>query len=317
MADSEDRRAQFDFEIEFANGGGIQGQGFRLDIDGDEISDQALAADLVADLRLLMVSETRILNKRIITERHKRREPAPVDDAVRGPATHIDLSHTIEDGMVTYRGLPAPVICDYYRHEDCRDRYAPGTGFQIGQMSFSSNTGTYLDSPYHRYPDGADISELALDRLSGLDAVTVDVSGGAERSISAAQLLPYDVGGKAVLVHTGWDRHWRTDAYFEGHPFLTADAAEHLVSEGAVLVGIDSLNIDDIEDPTRPVHTMLLAAGVPICEHLTGLGALPGHGFSFSAVPAKVRAIGTFPVRAHATIDPPAGRCGGATPGGS
>jgi arylformamidase len=166
-----------------------------------------------------------------------------------------------------------------------------------------ANTGTYLDSPYHGYADGSDISQLTLDRLAELDAVTIDVTGTKTRAIDAAQLLPYEIHGKAVLVHTGWDRHWRTDAYFERHPFLTADAAEHLVRQGATLVGIDSLNIDDTTDPTRPVHSRLLAAGIPICEHLRNLAALPSDGFRFSAVPVKFLAMGTFPVRAHATIE--------------
>jgi kynurenine formamidase len=303
MTSDEERRVQFDFEIEFSNGGGIQGQGFRLDIDGADISDVELAEYIVRDLRLLMVSEVRILNKEVIAERHKR-----VAQSLELPSSDespqfVDLSHTIENGMVTYRGLPAPVICDYFRHEDGRHQYAPGVGFQIGQISMSANTGTYVDSPYHRHPHGADLSELSLQQLANVQGIVVDVTGGSQRAVGVEQFLPYDLAGKAVLIHTGWDRHWRTDAYFENHPFLTAAAAEHLVRAGVLLVGIDSLNIDDTSDRARPVHTALLGAEIPICEHLTNLGALPRSGFSVSAVPVKVKSMGTFPVRAFAIID--------------
>jgi arylformamidase len=213
----------------------------------------------------------------------------------------IDLSHTVEEGMITYRGLPAPVICDFLSREQSREHYAPGTEFQIGEIRMCSNTGTYVDSPFHRFPDGADLSELPLERLADLDAVKVDVPG-ATGGIGADALSAYDVSGKAVLIHTGWDRHWRTDSYFEGNPFLTADAAAWLVERGAALVGIDSLNIDDTSGGERPVHSALLGAGIPICEHLTNLAAIPTPtGFRFSAVPVKVRGMGTFPVRAYAT----------------
>jgi kynurenine formamidase len=205
--------------------------------------------------------------------------------------------------MVTYRGLPAPIVCDFLSREASRQQYASGTEFQIGHISMCSNTGTYVDSPFHRYADGDDLSELPLDRLADLHAITVDVTGSGDRGIDRTHLEPYDVAGKAVLVHTGWDRHWRTDGYFEGHPFLTDRAAAHLVAEGALLVGIDSLNIDDTSGGERPVHSTLLSAGIPICEHLTGLQGLPVSGFRFSAVPVKVKGMGTFPVRAYATLE--------------
>jgi kynurenine formamidase len=300
--EADNRRVKFDFEVEFSNGGGLQGQGFRLDIDGDDIADDELAAHIVRDLRLLMVREVRVLNKQIIRERHKR-APATQRERERGDRrTRVDLSHGVEDGMVTYRGLPAPVICDFLSRERSREHYAAGTEFQIGQITMCANTGTYVDSPFHRFQDGIDLAALPLDRLADLDAVTVDVAGSGERAIDREQLLPYDVCGKAVLVRTGWDRHWRTDAYFEGHPFLTEDAARHLADERVALVGIDSLNIDDTSDGTRPVHTILLREEIPICEHLTNLAAVPVEGFRFSAVPVKVRAMGTFPVRAYALV---------------
>jgi kynurenine formamidase len=215
----------------------------------------------------------------------------------------VDLSHTVEHGMVTYNGLPAPVICDYLTREASRARYAEGTEFQIGRLEMVGNTGTYLDSPFHRYADGRDLSELALDEVADLDGVVVRATGPA---VDADAFAALDVRGRAVLVHTGWDAHWRTDAYFEGHPYLTEAAARLLVERGAVLVGIDSHNIDDTSTNRRPVHTVLLGANVLVVEHMTNLGALPDEGFRFSAVPVKVRGFGTFPVRAFARLEPPA-----------
>ena len=289
-----DKRVQFDFEIDFSNGGGLAGQAFRLDIDGDDIADEALADYIVSDLRLLMVGAVRIRNKTIIAEPHKR-----VVEARR----FVDLSHTIEDGMITYKGFPAPLVCDHLSHVASRANYAPGTEFQIGRIDMVGNTGTYIDSPYHRYADGDDVADFALDAIASLDAVVVRATGTRDRAISRSAFAGLDVRGKAVLVHSGWDRHWRTDQYFENHPFLTADAATYLSDAGATLVGIDSLNIDDTNEPTRPVHTTLLGAGIPIVEHLCGLDSVPTAGFRFSAVPPKVRGIGTFPVRAFALLD--------------
>jgi arylformamidase len=304
MSEPSDHRVEFDFEIEFTNGGGIQGQGFRLDVEGDGIDDQEVADHLVRDLRLLMVGSVRILNKRILRERHKRREAGTAGEAGgRQARTRIDVSHTVEHGMRTYPGLPGPVVCDFLSREQSRALYSPGTEFQIGRIDMVANTGTYVDSPFHRFPGGIDLAELPLDRLADLDAVVVDVAGFAGPAIERSLLLPYDLGGKAVLVRTDWDRNWATDAYFSGHPFLTEGAARHLVEEDALLVGIDSLNIDDTTGGERPVHTTLLGAGIPVCEHLTGLGALPSSGFRFSAVPVKVRGLGTFPVRAYAVLD--------------
>lgn len=297
-----DKRVCFDFEVDFSNGGGIQGQDFRLDIDGDDITDDMLAAHIIADLRLLMVGEVRILNKRIIEERHKR-AAAAVRPAVANASRRIDLSHTIENGMITYKGLPAPLMCDHLSREQSRSTYAEGTEFQIGKIEMVGNTGTYLDTPFHRYADGYDLSGLDLDRISGVPAVVVRVAGQVGRAIEWTAFVASDVGGRAVLVHTGWDRHWRTDQYFEDHPFLTADAATYLRDHGALVVGIDSYNIDDVSGGERPVHTILLGAGIPICEHMTNLDALPIDGFRFWAVPPKVSKMGTFPVRAHAILE--------------
>lgn len=216
---------------------------------------------------------------------------------------YIDLSHTIEDGMITYKGLPAPIVCDHLSREQSRALYAEGTEFHIGKLTMVANTGTYIDSPYHRYADGKDVSGLDLDEVAGLDGVVVRVADTGGRAIDRRVFVPIDVRGKAVLVHTGWDRYWRTDAYFEGHPFLTEDAALYLRDSGARLVGIDSLNIDDVADGRRPVHSILLRGGIPIVEHLCGLEQLPAMSFRFSAVPVKVKGMGTFPVRAYATVD--------------
>ena len=212
----------------------------------------------------------------------------------------IDLSHLIEDGMTTYPGIPAPHICDFLSREGSRGRYAPDTTFQIGRIDLVANTGTYLDSPFHRFADGRDISQLTLDELADLPALVLHTSG--ERAIDVPALRPLQVRGKAVLVHTGWAQHWRTEQYGRGHPFLTAAAAAWLKDQGARLVGIDSLNIDDTEDGGRPVHTTLLAAGIPIVEHLRGLEQLPAADFTFSAVPPAVRGMGSFPVRAFARL---------------
>jgi kynurenine formamidase len=220
----------------------------------------------------------------------------------RDGRTRIDLSHTVEDGMSTYPGLPGPIVCDYLSRERSRTIYAEGTEFQIGVVTLCSNTGTYVDSPFHRYPDGIDLSELPLDRLADLDAVVVDAPAGT-RSIDADAFRGVELAGRAVLVRTGWQRHWRTAAYTEGHPFLTEAAARLLVDADALIVGIDSLNIDDTGGGERPVHSTLLAAGIPICEHLADLGPLPRDGFRFSAVPVPVKGMGTFPVRAYATLD--------------
>lgn len=211
----------------------------------------------------------------------------------------IDVSHEIESGMVTYRGLPAPLVCDFLSREASRKLYAPGVEFHIGRIDMVANTGTYLDAPSHRYADGLDVAGLPLDRSADLPGLVVPVAG---RAIAPAAFAGLDVRGKAVLVRTGWDAHWRTDRYFEGHPFLTADAARFLVAAGAALVGIDSLNIDDTADLARPVHSTLLAAGIPIVEHLTALGRLPADGFRFFAAPVKVRGMGTFPVRAFGRV---------------
>jgi len=211
----------------------------------------------------------------------------------------IDLSHTIEDGMTTYKGLPGPHICDFWTRERSAEFYDNGETFQIGRIDMVANTGTYLDAPFHRYEDGADLAALQLSALAGLPGLVVRSD---EHAVDAQAFEALDVAGKAVLVQTGWDRHWRTDAYFENHPFLTEAAARLLATRGAALVGIDSHNIDDTRVRSRPVHTILLGAGILVCEHMTNLAALPDAGFRFTAAPPKIAGMGTFPVRAFAEV---------------
>jgi arylformamidase len=214
----------------------------------------------------------------------------------------IDLSHSIEHGMTTYPGLPAPIICDYLSREASRAHYAPGVEFQIGKIEMVANTGTYIDAPFHRWREGKDLAALPLECLAGLDAIVINVPAAGRRAVGRDVFEGAEVKGRAVLVRTGWDVHWRTDQYLSGHPYLTADAAAYLVSEGAVLAGIDSLNIDDTDDRARPVHSTLLGAGIPIVEHMCNLSRLPERDFHFYAVPAKVVGFGSWPVRAFGHV---------------
>ena len=214
----------------------------------------------------------------------------------------IDLSHSVEHGMITYKGLPAPVICDFLSREDSHKYYAEGTEFNIGKIEMVANTGTYVDSPFHRFADGLDLSELPLESLADLEGVVIRAQSFV-RAITPSALNGIDLKGRAVLIHTDWARHWRTDQYFEGHTFLTKDAAEFLVEAGATFVGVDTYNIDDTTDGTRPVHTTLLGNRIPICEHMRGFDSLPNQGFRFHAAPVKVKAFGTFPVRAYAVVN--------------
>lgn len=214
----------------------------------------------------------------------------------------IDLSHEVEHGMITYKGLPAPIICDFLSREDSKKNYAEGTQFQIGKIEMVANTGTYVDSPFHRFADGIDLSELPLESLADLEGIVVDVQQYG-RAIPAHAFESVDVAGKALLIRTGWSRHWRTDQYFEGHPFLTRETAQFLADSNVAFVGIDTYNIDDTTDGTRPAHTILLGNQIPICEHMCGLENLPDHGFRFHAAPVKVKAFGTFPVRAYAVLE--------------
>src|SRR4030095_12009525 len=215
----------------------------------------------------------------------------------------IDVCHTIDDGMITYKGLPAPVITDHLSREESKQHYAPGTEFHIGKIEMVANTGTYLDSPFHRYANGTDLAGLDIHSLANLDVLVVRRVDPPVRDISVDAIAGLNVKAKAVLFHTGWDRHWRTEAYSDGnHPFLSTEAAEYVAASGAALVGIDSYNIDNTKGGDRPAHTILLREGIPIVEHLCGLAELPDDGFKFFAVPVKVKGMGTFPVRAFGIV---------------
>lgn len=220
----------------------------------------------------------------------------------QGQYTLIDVSHNVEDGMVTYKGLPAPIICDYLTREASKSHYEQGTQFQIGVVTMCSNTGTYVDVPFHRYEDGEDLSEISLDKLANLECVKIALSEDIKR-IELKHVQNLDVKGKAVLFQTDWSRHWGSDQYFENHPFVTQDVATYLRDEGVVFVGIDSYNIDDVSGKSRPCHSTLLKAGIPICEHMTNLSELPFENFKFFAVPVKMKGMGTFPVRAFGIIE--------------
>jgi len=294
-------RAVFDFVITFSNGGSLRGEGFRLDLPRPDAPDGEISRLLVAHLGLLMVDRVELRNLRRVEEAHRgsRGVPRPAGVSRR----LVDLSHPIHHGLITYPGLPAPEITDHLSREASAGKYAPGVTLQIGRISLVANTGTYLDSPWHFHSDGADLSGLPLERLVDLEGVLLRATGTGRRGIDVLDLAPLEVRGKAVLLHTGWDVHFETPQYAKEAPFLTAAGTDWLVEHGAALVGIDSINIDDTGDPARPAHSRLLAAGIPIVEHLRGLEQLPSTGFRFSAAPPRIRGMGSFPVRAYAIVD--------------
>lgn len=297
-------RAVFDAEVAFRHGGGLQVQDFRLDLPGPELEELDLAALLVRHLGLFMVQEVRLSNVRVVDEPHRgsRGGPADVSTGRAGRRRLVELSHAITAGMTTYPGLPGPTIDSHLSRAESRNRYAPGTEFAIDRITMVGNTGTYLDSPYHRYADGADLAGVPLDSVADLPAVVIRLAGSGERGIGPHAVAAVDVAGAAVLLHTGWDRHWETPRYGEPAPYLTGPAAQRLADSGAALVGIDSLNIDDATGNERPAHSILLGAGIPVLEHLTGLDQLPVTGARLHAAPPRVRAFGTFPVRAYALV---------------
>ena len=216
-------------------------------------------------------------------------------------STLIDLSHTIFDGLITYKGLPAPIICDYLSRENSKQFYESGTEFQIGKIEMVTNTGTYIDCPFHRYADGKDLSQIALEQCAQLDAITINAIDAT--AIGREFFEGKELSGKAVLIYTNWARHWNTPEYFEGHPYLTEEAAIYLRQCGVKLVGIDSHNIDNTTGKSRPVHSILLGAGILIVEHLCNLELLPQSGYQFNAVPPKIEGAGTFAVRAYADLN--------------
>jgi len=307
-----DKRLQFDFEVDYKNGGGLVGQGFQFQMAGvsasagDHVSDGSgdleLADAIVHELRRRSVDGGDIEAVRIVNKRVVALDPGPAAAMALDAVVYIDMSHTIENGLVTYKGLPAPVICDYLSREESRKRYAPGTEFQIGKIEMVTNTGTYIDVPFHRYAHGKDLSQVTLTAFVDLDGVVFRTDYRSGLAIDASVFQGHELQGRAVLVHTGWDAHWNTERYYTNHPFLTADAADYLQACGVKLVGIDSHNIDDTRTTTRPVHTTLLGADILIVEHLCHLGLVPDAGFTFTALPPKFKGVGTFPVRALAKV---------------
>ncbi|WP_374975976.1 cyclase family protein [Microbacterium trichothecenolyticum] len=299
-------RAHFDFDIRFANGGGLAGTGFRLDLPGADASEDEIARLLIAHLGLALVDEVELRGLRIVEEPHRGSRGVDAAPSATSGTRVVDLSHPIRAGLVTYPGLPAPTITPHLTREDSRARYAPGTEFAMDVIHMIGNTGTYLDSPFHRYADGSDLAGLDLSSLVGLRAEVFhleDAWHASRRGIRSSTLADRDVRGAAVLLHTGWDRWFGQPEYGVGAPFLTGEAAQWLVDAGAVLVGIDSVNIDDTESGgERPAHSLLLGAGVHVVEHLANLGSLPPRGARFTAAPPAVEGFGTFPVRAFAEL---------------
>jgi arylformamidase len=293
-------RAEFDAVVTFTNGGGLQTQGFRVDVPHPDVTEAELGALFVRSLRLLLVDRVDLTGIRIFAEPHRGTPGGPSERT-----TWIELSHVIGAGLVTYPGLPGPVITPHLTRVDSRKQYAEGVEFAIDRISMLGNTGTYLDSPFHRYGDGTDLAGLPLERLADLPAVVVRTVGDGVRGVAVGALTDLTVAGHAVLLHTGGDRFWAEPEYAVDAPYLTAEAAQWLVDHGAALVGIDAVNIDDISPAAagaRPAHSLLLAAGIPIVEHLTRLEDVPPTGARFTAAPPRVAGFGTFPVRAYAAV---------------
>ncbi|KQZ85455.1 cyclase [Microbacterium sp. Root166] len=297
-------RAHFDFDIRFANGGELSGTGFRLDLPSADASEAEIGRLLIGHLGLALVDEVDLRGVRIVEEAHRGSRGIETDAAPRPRI--VDLSHPIRAGLVTYPGLPAPTIAPHLTREDSRAKYAPGTEFAMDILTMIGNTGTYLDSPFHRYAEGPDLAGLELSTLVGLRAEVFHLEDSwtpDRRGIRPETLADRDVRGAAVLLHTGWDRWFGQPEYAHGAPYLTGEGAQWLIDAGAVLVGIDSLNIDDTESGgERPAHSLLLGAGVHVVEHLTNLGSLPPRGARFTAAPPAVEGFGTFPVRAFAEL---------------
>ena len=296
-------RARVDADITFSNGGGIQARGFRLDVPAADTSREEVGRLLVASLGLLLTDTVSLTAVEIFEERHMGTRGGPGDEApVRTGRRLVELSHVIEAGMVTLPNLPGPEITTHLSREASRAAYTAGTTFEIGRISMVANTGTYVDSPYHRFESGADLAGMALAKLAELPALLVRLEGSALRGVTAEALAARDVEGCAVLLHTGDDSRFGTAEYVVEPSFLTREGAAWLVRHGAALVGIDAANIDDMADLERPAHSLLLDAGIPVVEHLTGLAAVPPSGATFTAVPPRVVGLGTFPVRAFASL---------------
>jgi arylformamidase len=303
-------RAQFDASVTFSNGGGLRAEGFRVDVPGPDVTEREVAGLFAASLNLLMVDAVDLSNLSVFPEQHKGTRGGPSDRAAApesGQRRIVDLTHPIRHGMLTHPGLPGPEMRPHMTRAASRDRYEPGTEFQIDAITMVGNTGTYLDSPFHRYADGLDLAALPLESCVGLPAVVVRTAGSGTRAVDTGALAALAVAGRAVLLHTGGDAAWGSAGYATDAPYLTEAGARWLAGHGASLVGIDSVNIDDIQGGgARPAHSILLRAGIVVVEHLTGLGQLPPTGFQFTAAPIPVAGFSTFPVRAYASVPQPA-----------
>ena len=214
----------------------------------------------------------------------------------------IELSLTLEDGMMAYPGLPRPKIGAFLDHEASRSRYNDQAEFYLGRVEMVCNLGTYLDSPFHRYPDGLDLSQIPLESVAGLSGIVLDGVVSLNRSVTV-QADSSELDGKAVLIQTGWDKRWDTDLYWEPGPFLSEESIDLLIRSRVKLVGVDFWNADDTMDPSRPAHTRLLASDILIVEHLCNLSVLPRTDFKFYAVPLRIVRGASFPVRAFAEIE--------------
>jgi arylformamidase len=292
-------RAELNADVTLTTGGRLQAQGLRVNVPHLDVTEADLVRILVGALGLRDVERVELSGVRTFAETAPAGVPAPPR------LRFVELSHVISDGLTTYPGMPSPVIAAHLTWADSRPRYAPGTEFSLDRIEMVGQTGTYLDAPRHRYEGGTDLAGMPLERLADLPAVVVRTAGSGRRAVTEDDLEPYAVAGHAVLLHTGGDRGWGTPDYGTDAPYLTGAAAALLVERGAALVGIDSINLDDNTDASggeRPAHTVLLAAGIPIVEHLTGLEDLPPHGARFTAAPPRITAFGTFPVRAYAQV---------------
>ncbi|HJY60241.1 MAG TPA: cyclase family protein [Streptosporangiaceae bacterium] len=301
-------RAQFDAVVTFSNGGGLRADGFRVDVPGPDVTEQDVASLFIASLNLLMVESAELRNLSVFAEPHKGTRGGPSDRPAPGSLRGriVDLSHPIRDGLITYPGLPAPEIRPHLTRAQSRSVYEPGTEFQIDAITLVGNTGTYLDSPFHRYAEGLDLAALPLESCVELSAVLARTAGSGSRAVDVGALAALDVAGRAVLLHTGGDAAWGHADYATEAPYLSEAGARWLAERGARLVGIDSVNIDDIQGGgRRPAHSILLRAGIPVVEHLTGLSQLPPTGFRFTAAPIPLAGFGTFPTRAYATVPEP------------
>jgi len=302
-------RASFDASISFSNGGDLTARGFRVDVPSPDVGEAEIAALFVASLGLLMTDTVRLDHVEVFAEPHKGTRRGPSDRSGSAPGAGgrlVELSHVIRAGLITYPGLPGPELRPYLTREQSRESYAPGTEFQIDAITMVGNTGTYLDSPFHRYAEGLDLAALPLESCVELSAVLARTAGSGFRAVDVGALAALDVAGRAVLLHTGGDAAWGHAGYATEAPYLTEAGARWLAERGARLVGIDSVSIDDIQGGgRRPAHSILLRAVIPVVEHLTGLGQLPPTGFRFTAAPIPLAGFGSFPTRAYATIPEP------------